>query len=90
MASAEEIEAEAEGVKIMYLVAPYSIVAENNKVVAINMCNQVLSEKGTTCGAGEVSGADFHLPCGTVIYATGQRVEEKAYRHSTGKRPDIG
>ena len=37
-------EAEAEGVKIMYLVAPYSIVAEN-KVVAINMCNQVLGEK---------------------------------------------
>jgi NADPH-dependent glutamate synthase beta subunit-like oxidoreductase/dihydroorotate dehydrogenase len=81
LASAEEIaEAEAEGVKIMYLVAPYSIVAENNKVVAINMCNQVLGEKGCDLRRRpeKVSGADFHLPCDTVIYATGQRVEEKS------------
>ncbi|MBR5236327.1 MAG: FAD-dependent oxidoreductase [Clostridia bacterium] len=78
-ATAEEIaEAEAEGIKVMYLVAPDSIATEGNKVVAINMTNQVLGDVDNDARRRpeKVSGASFSLPCDTVISAIGQKVEE--------------
>ena len=74
-ATAEEIaEAEAEGVKIMYLVAPTEIVAENGKVSAIKMTTQVLGESDTSGRRRPeaVCGAEFTLKCDTVVAAIGQ------------------
>jgi NADPH-dependent glutamate synthase beta subunit-like oxidoreductase/dihydroorotate dehydrogenase len=77
-ATDEEIaEAEAEGVKVMYLVAPTSVAVENNKVVGINMTNQVLgdTDKDLRRKPEKVEGASFCLPCDTIITAIGQKVE---------------
>ncbi|MBR5543177.1 MAG: FAD-dependent oxidoreductase [Oscillospiraceae bacterium] len=74
-ATAEEIaEAEAEGVKIMYLVAPTEIVAANGKVSAIKMTTQVLGESDTSGRRRPeaVCGAEFTLKCDTVVAAIGQ------------------
>jgi NADPH-dependent glutamate synthase beta subunit-like oxidoreductase/dihydroorotate dehydrogenase len=71
---AEIEEAEAEGIKIMYLVAPKSIESENGKVTGIRMVNQVLGEKDQSSRRKpvEVSAAEFLLPCDNVIPAVGQ------------------
>jgi len=74
-ATAAEIEeAEAEGIKIMYLVAPKSIESDNGKVTGIRMVNQVLGEKDQSSRRKpvEVSAAEFLLPCDNVIPAVGQ------------------
>lgn len=75
-ASDDEIaEAEAEGVKIMYLVAPKGIVVEDGKVIGINMVNQVLGEKDASDRRKPlaVDSAEFILPCDSVITALGQK-----------------
>ena len=80
-ATAEEIaEAEAEGIKVMYLVAPKSIESEGGCVTGIRMVNQVLGEKDASerRRPEEVSGAEFIMPCDTVIAATGQKPEKAA------------
>ncbi len=75
-ATGDEIaEAEAEGVKIMYLVSPVEVVKEGGKVAAIRMANQTL---GATDASGRrrpegVCGAEFTLPCDCVISAVGQK-----------------
>ena len=75
-ATGDEIaEAEAEGVKIMYLVSPVEVVKDGGKVSAIRMANQTL---GATDASGRrkpegVSGAEFTLPCDCVISAVGQK-----------------
>lgn len=82
-ASEEEItEAEEEGIKIMYLVAPKEIVTENGKVTGITMVNQVLGEKDESNRRRPeaVSEAQFTLPCDTVIAATGQKPEQSAVK----------
>lgn len=77
-ASQEEIaEAEAEGVKIMYLVSPKSIEVENGCARGIRMVNQVLGGKDASNRRRpqEVAAAEFVLPCDTVIVAIGQKPE---------------
>lgn len=77
-ATAEEIAAaEAEGIRIMYLVSPIGIISENGKVKGIRMCNQVLGgEDASKRRRPEaVSCAQFTLECDTVIAAIGQQTE---------------
>lgn len=80
-ATGEEIaEAEAEGVKIMYLVAPTEIVAKNGKVSAIRMTTQVLADADASGRRRPeaVNGAEFTLACDTVISAIGQAPDADA------------
>jgi len=75
-ATHEEItEAEEEGVKIMYLVAPKSIEVNEGVVKGIRMVNQVLGEKDKSDRRKpeEVPSAEFLLPCDTIITAIGQK-----------------
>ena len=75
-ATPEEIaEAEAEGIKVMYLVAPKSVEVNKGQVTGINMVNQVLGEKDQSDRRKpeEVSAAEFFLPCDTIISAIGQK-----------------
>jgi NADPH-dependent glutamate synthase beta subunit-like oxidoreductase len=74
---AEIEEAEAEGIRIMYLVAPKSINSENGHVTGIRMVNHVLGEKDATDRRRpeEVNQAEFTLACDTVIAAIGQKPE---------------
>lgn len=77
-ATREEVaEAEAEGIKVMYLVAPKSIESKDGRVTGIRMVNQVLGEKDASSRRKpeEVAGAEFVLQCDTVIAATGQKPE---------------
>ncbi|MEG2571303.1 MAG: FAD-dependent oxidoreductase, partial [Clostridia bacterium] len=80
-ATGDEIdEAEAEGIKIMYLVAPVEIVKNGKKIAAIRMDTQTLSEadnSGRRRPEG-VSDAIFTLPCDCVISAVGQKPDPKA------------
>lgn len=79
-ATQEEIaEAEAEGVKVMYLVAPKSIETQNGHVSGIHMINQVLGQKDSSSRRKpeEVATADFTLACDTVITAIGQQPDSK-------------
>ncbi len=73
-ASDEEVaEAEEEGVKIMYLVAPQQIVGDG-RVEAIRMLNYVLGEKDPSGRRRpvEAPGTQFSLPVDTVISAVSQ------------------
>lgn len=77
-ATQEEItEAEDEGIRIMYLVAPVSIKADKGRLTSITMCNQVLGEQVASerRRPEAVASAQFTLPCDTVIAAIGQQVE---------------
>lgn len=78
-ATAEEIaEAEAEGIRIMYLVSPIAIKAEDGKLSGIKMCNQVLGETDNSCRRKPhaVKTAEFTLECDVVIAAIGQQIEK--------------
>lgn len=82
-ATAEEIaEAEAEGIKIMYLVAPKAIESNNGHITGIRMVNQVLGEKDQSDRRRpeEVTSAEFVLPCDTVITALGQKPNADAVK----------
>ncbi|MCP4400538.1 MAG: FAD-dependent oxidoreductase [bacterium] len=75
-ASAAEItEAEEEGIKVMYLVSPQSIEAQNGHVSGIHMINQVLgaADASNRRRPEAVPTADFTLTCDTVIAAIGQQ-----------------
>ena len=75
-ATIEEIdEAEAEGIKIMYLVAPKSIESSNGHVKGIRLVNHVLGEKDQSARRKPemVAEAEFILPCDNVITALGQQ-----------------
>lgn len=80
-ATTEEVaEAEAEGIRVMYLVAPESVIVKDGRAAAIALVNQVL---GGGDGNGrrrpeEVSGARFELACDTIIAAIGQKAEASA------------
>ena len=76
-ASSDEIaEAEEEGVKIMYLVAPQEITG-NGKVAGIRMLNYVLGDKEPSGRRRpvEVPGTQFSLEVDTVISAVSQGVD---------------
>lgn len=80
-ATDEEIAAaEAEGVKVMYLVVPKEIITDGGKVSAIKMTTQVLAgldESGRRKPVA-VEGAEFTLKCDTVITAIGQLPDKDA------------
>ena len=73
----EIVQAEAEGIKFIYLVAAEAIESKNGHVNAIRMCNQVLGEpsKSVKRLPVAVENAVFSLTCDTVIRAIGQEVE---------------
>jgi len=73
----EVIEAEEEGVNIMYLVSPKEILTEDSRVIGIRLVNYVLGEKDLSNRRRpvEVEGTEFTLKVDTVISALGQRVE---------------
>ncbi len=78
--SEEEIrEAEEEGVRIMYLVAPRQIGVNGGKVIHLVVENQVLAEPGATGRRrpDPVQDATFTLPVDSVITALGERVDLK-------------
>jgi len=80
-ATVEEIEeAEAEGIKVMYLVSPKEIVAENGKVKGIRLVNQVLGKKDSSNRRRpeEVQSAEFVLPVDLVIAAIGQQPDKES------------
>ena len=82
-ASKEEIaEAEAEGIKVMYLVSPKSIEVKNGAVAGITLVNQVLGDKDDSGRRKpeQVEGAEFTLDCDMVIAATGQKPEAVAVK----------
>jgi len=76
-AASEEVEeAEEEGVRIMYLVSPRNILAQDGKVVGLEMINHVL---GGVDASGRrrpeaVSETEFTLRADVVIAALGQEV----------------
>ena len=75
-AADDEIDdAEAEGVKIMYLVSPQQIVGDG-KVTGIRMLNYVLGEQDESARRRpvEVPGTEFDLEVDTVISAVSQGV----------------
>jgi NADPH-dependent glutamate synthase beta subunit-like oxidoreductase len=77
-ASMEEIaEAEAEGIKIMYLVTPTAIVAPDGFVAGLKLTAGILGhDDGSGRRAPEtVAGAEFTLQCDSVIAALGQQPE---------------
>jgi len=79
-AAADEIdEAEEEGVKIMYLVAPQEIVGDG-KVRRIRLLNYVLGERDDSSRRRpvEVPGTQFDLQVDTVISAVSQAVAVQA------------
>ncbi len=89
-AYAEDIaEAEEEGVKIMYLVAPRRIGSFRGSVASLWMVNHVLGEVDASGRRRPVpiKGTEFALPVDQVIVAVGQAVDlagETGVRYSTG------
>jgi NADPH-dependent glutamate synthase beta subunit-like oxidoreductase len=82
-ATQEEIaEAEAEGIKVMYLVAPKAIEVKDDHVSGITLVNQVLGEKDKSDRRRpeEVQEAEFTLHCDMVISAIGQKPEAEAVK----------
>ncbi len=77
-ALSEEVdEAEAEGVRIMYLVSPRRVLAEAGNVVALEMINHALGEADSSGRRrpDEVAETEFTIKTDLVISALGQEVE---------------
>ena len=78
-ATREEVdEAEAEGVKVMYLVSPKEVLSEGGRTTGLRMVNHVLAE---TDASGrrrpeEVEGTEFTLAVDAVISAVSQAVAQ--------------
>ncbi len=80
-ATSEELDdAEAEGVKIMYLVSPKEIIRNNGTITAIRMVNHVLGEKDVSGRRRpvEVEGTEFTLKVDMVISAVSQGLGDDA------------
>jgi NADPH-dependent glutamate synthase beta subunit-like oxidoreductase len=85
-ATTEEIaEAEAEGIKVMYLVAPKAVESSNGRVTGIRMVNHVLGEKDQSDRRRPeaVPDAEFLLPCDIIITALGQKPASEAVQGLT-------
>jgi NADPH-dependent glutamate synthase beta subunit-like oxidoreductase len=67
-------ETEAEGVKIMYLVAPKEIVVKNGRVAALRMINHVLGRRDESGRRKPlpINETVFELPCDLIVNAVGQ------------------
>jgi len=78
-ATEEEVwEAEEEGIKLMYLVAPRKILVKKGKVVGLELLNHTLEARKDASGRRkpvEVAGASFTLSVDLVISAIGQTVQ---------------
>jgi NADPH-dependent glutamate synthase beta subunit-like oxidoreductase/dihydroorotate dehydrogenase len=74
----EVYEAEEEGVRVMYLVAPVEVQKERGRVVGIRMRVHTLGEPDASGRRrpDPVTETDFALPCDMVINALGQVVAE--------------
>jgi len=80
-ATSEEVdEAEAEGVKVMYLVSPKEVVRESGKIAALRMVNHVLGEEDASGRRRpeEVEGTEFTLDVDMVISAVSQELAQTA------------
>ena len=75
----EVVEAEQEGVKVMYLVSPQEVLTENGKVEGLRLVNHVLGEEDTSGRRRPeaVKGTEFVLRLDSVIFAVSQNVESK-------------
>ena len=74
-ATIEEItQAEAEGIRILYLAAPVCVITENGKVAGLEMCVQTLGSEDDSHRRRpeQLDGADFVIKCDTIIPAIGQ------------------
>ena len=77
-AVSEEVdEAEEEGVQVMYLVSPKTILADDGKIVGLEMINHVLGEKDDSGRRRpvDVAETEFTLRVDMVISALGQEVD---------------
>ena len=86
----EVAEAEEEGVKIMYLVAPRKINTVRGRVASLTMANHVLGEADASGRRRPlpVGKAEFNLPVDQVIVAIGQAVDlggEEGIRRAPGE-----
>ena len=81
MPAADEIkEAEDEGVRIMYLVAPEALDVKDGKLKGVMLRNQTLGgedESGRRSPESVIC-ESFYIPCDTLILAVGQEAEEIA------------
>ena len=92
-ATSEEVdEAEAEGVKVMYLVSPKEIIRSNGGVQALRMVNHVLgkSDASGRRRPEEVEGTEFTLQVDTVDQRglAGAGGGRKSARREGGEGPD--
>ena len=73
----EVVEAEEEGVKVMYLVSPKEVLTENGKVEGMRLVNHVLGDADTSGRRRPeaVKGTEFVLKLDSVIFAVSQNVE---------------
>lgn len=73
-------EAEAEGIKIMYLVAPKSVESSEGRVTGLRLVNQVLGELDLSNRRRPemVKEAEFVLPCDNIITAINQKPVDKS------------
>jgi formate dehydrogenase major subunit len=78
-AAEEEVwEAEEEGVKVLYLVAPREILVKGGRVAGVRLQNHTLEPRKDESGRRkplEVPGTEFTLAAETVISAVGQAVD---------------
>ena len=74
----EVYEAEEEGVRVIYLVAPVRVLKKRNRVVGLEMRIHTLGEPDASGRRrpDPVEETQFALPCDTVISAVGQAAEE--------------
>jgi NADPH-dependent glutamate synthase beta subunit-like oxidoreductase len=75
----EIVQAEKEGVKIEYLVAPVEIVIEEGRAVALKCIRMELgaADKSGRKTPVPVKGSEFTVPCSCVIVAIGQKPDLK-------------
>lgn len=75
----EIVQAEKEGVKIEYLVAPVEIVIEEGRAVALKCIRMELGapDKSGRRSPVPVKGSEFTVPCSSVIVAIGQKPDLK-------------
>ena len=78
-ATSEDVDdAEAEGVKVMYLVSPKETIRENGEIKAVRTVNHVLGEEDISGRRRpeEVRGTEFTLEVDTVISAVSQGLSQ--------------
>jgi len=86
-ATSEEIaQAEDEGVRILYLVAPVRVISENGKVSGLEMCVQTLGTEDDSFRRRpeQLDGAGFIIKCEAIIPAIGQVPENCGVKSEAG------